>query len=80
MWRIIASRPLRMERRGELVEVEGEPVWLVRASSPRHQPGKSRQTLHEIDLAGVVEPAEVRSPDLGGPGAEAREDFCRITE
>ena len=78
MWRFIASRPLRVERRGEVVEVERDAMRLVRAGRARDQPRERRQLLDEVDFSLVIELREVRFQHLVAGLAEAVEWIHRV--
>ena len=56
MWRIIASRPLAVERTGKIVKIERDAVRLMRLCSPLDEPREGPELADQVEFARVAKP------------------------
>src|SRR4029077_13143407 len=79
-----ALRPKRMELAGEIVEIKGDPMWLMGCRRPLDHSGVEREPAQEVELLGRCQPID-RSigkvlPSRTILSGEIGHDLARATE
>ena len=80
MWHFIALAPLGMKSRSQIIKIEGQPMRLMGTRRGHQETRKGGQLPHQVDLAGILQLAELGLTQLRRGLQQMRENLAHVAK